>query len=133
MKSVVPVHTARDVTRPVTVRGPRSANPTRASASHVVCAMKRVQLTATPCMIPADVCLITTTLVMMKMYFLKKDAEMYVNVLPQLILVVFRTRPCANVRMAGPAGSAPQHVHKELLGENVMASAIVQQTNCVTT
>lgn len=33
---------------------------------------------------------------------------MYVNVLPQLILVVFRTRPCANVRMAGPAGSAPQ-------------------------
>lgn len=33
---------------------------------------------------------------------------MYVNVLPQLILVVFRTCPCANVRMAGPAGSAPQ-------------------------
>lgn len=33
---------------------------------------------------------------------------MYVNVLPQLILVVFRTRPCVNVKMAGPAGSAPQ-------------------------
>lgn len=45
----------------------------------VVCAMKRVQLTATPCMIPADVCLITTTLVMMKMYFLKKDAEVNIT------------------------------------------------------
>lgn len=41
--------------------------------------MKRVQLTATPCMIPADVCLITTTLVMMKMYFLKKDAEVNIT------------------------------------------------------
>lgn len=130
-KCVFPVRTARGVTRPVTARGPKFVNQIRGSASHDVFAMKRVRPTATPCMILASVHLITTTLVMMKIYSSKKDAEMFVNALLQVIPVVFRTRPCASVRTVGPVGSARQNVHKDLLGENVTASAIVQQTNCV--
>lgn len=55
---------------------------------------------------------------------------MYVNVLPQLILVVFRTRPCANVRMAGPAGSAPQ-VNVLDLEVKVYSVKKIQDTNVI--